>query len=236
MTQLSGFASADDSAHPEPAADDQVLEPAPVAIPEGSGSPTSPAWLGRKAVRITIAAVLGVVLVGAGVGTGIAISGSHTGSAATNNAGAGGALRFPDKLLGLDRNTYTRTGGGSFPAALVAHQVSGLYGAGLPRTPFVAIGGGRLTRAGQSETHFAPAVALNWAQFPGSTDAQEFPAGRAGAGIACAYFSDKTFGTQIACYSIDQTTVFQVSYGGGVASSLRDAAAKTIQIRQALER
>jgi hypothetical protein len=171
------------------------------------------------------------------VGNGIAISGSRTGSgAATSNAGAGGALRFPGKLFGLDRNTYACTGGGGFPAALVAHQVSGLYGAGLPHTPFVAIVGGRLTRAGQSEARVAPAVALNWIQFRGSVDAEGFPADHAGAGIACAYFSDTTFGTQIACYSIDQTTVFQVSYGGGAASTLRDAAAKTIQIRQELER
>ncbi len=94
-----------------------------------------------------------------------------------------------------------------------------------------------MTRAGQSEAHIAPAdMALNAVQFRGSTDAQKFPAGHQGAGIARAYYSESTLGTAIVCYSVDQTTLFHAIYAGGAASSLRDAAAKAIQIRQERER
>jgi hypothetical protein len=187
---------------------------------------------------IAIAAVLAVVLFGAGAGTAIALSGGQPGSgAASSNAGSVGALRLPGKFLGLDRNTDARVSSSGFPAALVAHYVSGVYGADLPHTPTVAVVGGRLTRAGQSEAHIAPAVmALDAVQFRGSTDAQNFPAGHADAGIACTNFSEPTLGMAIACFSVDQTTLLHAIYIGGAASSLQDAAAKTIQIRQELER
>jgi hypothetical protein len=228
MTQPDGSARFDDSLHPQSAADNQVGEPAPPA----------PARLRRKAVVIAIAAVLGLVLFGGGVGTGLAIGGSRTGSAAaTSNADSAGAFRLPARLLGLDRNTYVRSDSSRWPATLIAHTVSGTYGPALPRTRTISVAGGTLTRAAQNEARIAPAdMALADLQFRGSTDAQIFPAGATGAGVACAYWTEPSYGPVIVCFSVDQTTLFEAIYIGGVASSLRDAAGQTIQIRSVLER
>src|SRR5215471_481807 len=188
MTQPGGFARSDDSLHPQSAADDQVGEASPAAASlEAAGFPLAPARLRRKEVVIAMAGVLGLVLFGSGVGTGIAIGGSRTGSAAaSSNAGSDGAFRLPAKLLGLDRNTYVRSDSSRWPTALIAHTVSGTYGAALPHTHTITVAGGRLTPAAQSEARIAPAdMALSELRFRGSTDAQKFPAGATGAGIAC---------------------------------------------------
>lgn len=237
MTQPGGFARSGETLHPEQA-DDQVGDFGLAGSTEGSDSPTPPARFRRKAVVIAIATVLGLVLFGSGVGTGIAIGGSRTGAAgASSDASSGGAFRLPAKLLGLDRNTYVRSDTSRWPKSLIAHTVSGTFGAALPHTHTINIAGGRLTPAAQSEARIAPAdMALSQLQFRGSTDAQKFPAGAAGAGVACANWSEPSYGMVIVCFSVDQTTLFEAIYIGGAASSLSVAAAKTVQIWQDLER
>jgi hypothetical protein len=236
MTQPGDSASSSETLHPEPA-DDRVGDLGPAASTEGSDSPTPPARFRRKAVVIAIATIVGLALFGSGVGTGIAISGSRTGATQASNAGSGNAFRLPAKLLGLDRNTYVRSDNSGWPKSLIARTVSGTYGAALPHTHTINIVGGRLTPAAQSEARIAPAdMALSELQFRGSTDAQKFPAGATGAGVACANWTEPSYGMVIVCFSIDRTTVFEAIYIGGAASSLPDAAAKTVQIRQDLER
>jgi hypothetical protein len=68
----------------------------------------------------------------------------------------------------------------------------------------------------------------------GHADAAAFPPGRAGGILTC--FSDPfQNGRPVQCSWIDQVTAGQVIFEGGYTSTLADAAAKTRQLRDAIE-
>ena len=78
-----------------------------------------------------------------------------------------------------------------------------------------------------------PAQTIDGLKSQGVTDATSFPAGPLGGSLAC---GDKNLGSQpsIICLWADNK-IFGVTFYIGSASSLSDAAAKTIQVRSAVE-
>lgn len=195
-------------------------QPAVSAHPPGSGVPAPDPALWRRfrvgmiaGLVIAVLAVLGFVL-------------QHV--AATSPKGS---LTLPGTLLGLSKNT-------SPPAVAVdraflsqvvsgaqgklLHPVVGAYGS-PPGTRFVVAGGGT---CGTCTPKSAALLRLYSTLLPG---ARLFPSGRNGGILVCAQSS------LIFCWWSDDMTGGLVAYYGGSASSLTDAAAKTNQIRAAVE-
>jgi hypothetical protein len=189
-------------------------------------------------VVIASAVVLGLALLGGGVGIGVAISGgtSNTGSGADSSQRSSAAVvHLPDELLGLDRNTFAVFGMPGNLSNTAAHPESGTYGAAFRHTPTILVQTGGLTKTAKTEARIDPTgMALYVLDMPG---ARSFHGRQKGVGLACVEYVDPHgYGTGFQCYSVDQRAVVYTVYLGGSASSLTDAAAKTTQIRLAVER
>ena len=190
---------------------------------QGTGPP--PARSRRRKVIVIAAAA--VVLIGGGIGLGVALS-------------SGSGPSFPSTLLGLARDT-------SPDAQQLAGQVTSSVGLfqGIIVHPGTAVydnaNQGVVILTGQwSDAAKAaglisntPTQAIDGLKSQGVTDATLFPAGPLGGSLAC---GDKTLGGQpiIICLWTDGK-IFGVTFYVGSASSLSDAAAKTIQVRSAVE-
>lgn len=185
-----------------------------------------PARSRRRKVIVIAAAV--VVLIGGGIGLGFALTSGSSGPS------------FPGSLLGLARDT-------SPDAQQLAGQVTSEVGLfqGIIVHPGTAVydnaNQGLVILTGQwSDAAKAaglvsstPTYAIDGLKSQGVTDATLFPAGPLGGRLVC---GDKTVSGQpiIICLWTD-SKIFGVTFYVGSASSLSDAAAKTIQVRSAVE-
>jgi len=151
-----------------------------------------------------------------------------------------GNIVLPGTLLGLSRYTgpgalalehkienAVQTGSGGILAAPVAAVYGDPHGPGFAVVAGAPCTGGTcvIDTAGQ----FVQALRAN-----GYADARSFPPGPGGDILAChsQAFESPRF---ISCVWIDQVSGGQVVFGGGYTSGLADAAAKTRQIRAAIE-
>ncbi len=149
--------------------------------------------------------------------------------------GAKGSVTLPGTLLGIRENTspaarafdrawvrQVRAGA----QAKILHPVAGYYG--QPGAGFVVAGGGA---CGTCEVRSAAATLRRYRpRFPG---ARLFPPGLNGGTLLCAALPAQ--GAPPACWWYDEKTFGNVVYFGGSASGLAGAAAKTKQIRAAVE-
>jgi hypothetical protein len=179
---------------------------------------------------IAIAAVAtAVVLIAGGIGLGVALSSGSN------------SPPFPSTLLGLARDTSPD-----------AQQVAGQVSSGLGVLQGIIVDPGAaaydntsnqavliLTAQWSDAAKAAGLIsnpsagAIDGLKSQGVTDAILFPAGPHGGSLACGH---QTFDGQpsITCAWTD-AKMFGVAFYFGVASSLSDAAAKTIQVRSAVE-
>ncbi len=147
--------------------------------------------------------------------------------------GARGSVRLPGTLLGVSENTSpaARALDRTFVRRVVVHShakvlhpVADVYG-GSSGPGFVVAGGGA---CGTCAPKSAAATLRRYrTRYPG---ARLFPPGRNGGALICA-----PLGSVFGCWWYDDMTGGAVAYFGGSASGLADAAAKTNQIRAAVE-
>jgi hypothetical protein len=189
----------------------------------GVPAPALPPWR-RTRVRvitgiIAVLAVLGFVL-------------QHLAS-----TGATGSVRLPGTLLGVRENTspaaraFDRTLVTSVGApGKVLHLVAGYYGVqpGAGLAGFGVVSGGLCGTCAPRSA--AGTLRFYRTRFPG---ARLFPPGPNGGTLVCAPVPAQ--GAPSACWWFDEKTSGLVIYLGGSASGLADAAAKTSQIRAAVE-
>lgn len=147
-----------------------------------------------------------------------------------------GSVRLPAALLGLPKYTgpgardldtrYARQAAAGSNGHLV-HVAAAIYGDPSGSGPALLVSGGACaTCAHVSASHEAKSLVAR-----GIADARPFPPGPDGGGLVCG----SARGTVYACTWADPRASGTVVYGGGVASGLADAAAKTRQIRALVE-
>jgi hypothetical protein len=192
--------------------------------PAGAGHPPPPPR-SRRGVLIAIAAVLGVILVAGAVGIGVALHGSSSGS-----------FRLPGKLLGINRSSgplaeqvdeYVRTHLGSDSSYA---QVA-FYGSNSGRG-FVVVAGWPSSAA---QADRVPSVLTTYMRGR-AKDTRSFPPGPAGGALGCGHVTVNRGPIGIVCVWVGKMSIGVVTYEPGFASGLGDAAAKTIQIRAAVDR
>jgi hypothetical protein len=146
-----------------------------------------------------------------------------------------GGLTLPGKLLGLSKATSANathlaatlkreeSSGGN---GRLKNVVAGVYGSTVAKG--IAISGGGICGTCSARS---PSVVRGILTSDGYLDAKSFSGGSKGGTVAC---GSKTNGL-IRCTWVDNSTAGDILYGGGFATSLSDAAAKTNQIRAAIE-
>lgn len=171
-----------------------------------------------------------VVLIAAGIG------GIFAFQKASNTSK--GNITLPGTLLNLPRNT-------SIGAAGLAHVLSrgestnshgrlknvkaGVYGS--PKAAWIAVAGGGICGTCFAKSPGALETGLTNA---GYTNVKSYPAGPKGGSLACGEKAANAT-TLLHCAWVDQSTAGDVLFAGGAASDLADAAAKTNQVRAAIE-
>ena len=183
----------------------------------------------RRKVIVIAAVATAVVLIAGGIGLGVALSSGSSGPS------------FPGTLLGLARDT-------SSDAQQVAGQVSSGLGVfqGIIVDPGAAAyddGSNQavliLTAQWSDAAKAAGLIsntsagAMGGLKSQGVTDATLFPAGPRGGSLACGHLSIDGQSSITCAWADDK--MFGVTFYFGVASSLSDAAVKTIQARSAVE-
>jgi hypothetical protein len=150
-----------------------------------------------------------------------------------------GHLALPDRLLGLSRYSGP-------DAQILEHKIEdaaraasdGNLGAGV--AALYGPAGGGLGVVAAAACSGGPCVVLTAGQLVqalrahGAADARSFSPGPGGAVLVC-YSQTLRGATVIWCYWIDQVAAGEVTFGGGLASGLADAAAKTGRVRAAIE-
>jgi hypothetical protein len=193
------------------------------AIAQGS-APPPPRSRRRKVIVIAAAAV---VLIAGGIGLGVALS-------------SGSSPRFPRTLLGLTRNTGSfaqqatgRAAGAAGAAGIIVHPAAALYGTGALHGMLIVTGHWSAAAKAAGLISDTPARIIDGLKALGVTDATLFPAGPRGGVLACGHRAIGALST-VNCEWADGKNIGDVLYLGS-ASSLGDAAAKTIQVRSAVE-
>jgi hypothetical protein len=184
----------------------------------------------RKPRRWLAPVIIVAVLVVAGIGGLVAFNSlSHTSK---------GKITLPGTLVNLQKNT---SGGATHLAsALMQAEVTSSHGRlkdvkagvyGSPNAAWLAIAGG-----GICGTCFAKSASALEAGLTNSgyTNVGPYPAGPKGGSLVC---GEKAVGakTLLHCAWIDHSTAGDILFAGGAASSLADAAAKSNQVRAAVE-
>ena len=183
---------------------------------------TRPGWRGDWQITVAVA-----VLILVGVGALLWLRNSHH---------AARRVVLPRTLLGLSRAS------GQNAKLLADHLVAdekaswGFLGAPVAAEYRDSAGGGFAIVVGtpcSGGSCMVPTApqAVRDLRAQGESDATSFPPGNAGGVLTC--FS--AVGQGIQCSWIDQTTAAAVVFDGRHASALADAAAKTRQIRDAIE-
>jgi hypothetical protein len=182
--------------------------------------------------KVIVGAISAVVLIAVGTVLGFVLS---------SNGGNGPS--FPSTLLGLTRDTspdaqqgvgqITSEMGGVFQG-FVVNLGAAVYGNGPP-SQGVAVLTGQWSDAAKADGGIpdTSSDAVGELQSDGATDVTVYPPGPKGGGLVC---GDATIGGQstVVCTWVD-AKMFGYTFYFGVASSLSDAAAKTIQVRSAVE-
>jgi hypothetical protein len=150
-----------------------------------------------------------------------------------------GSITLPGTLLNLPR--ATSAGANHLAAVLrkaevtnshgrLSHVMAGVYGS--PVGAWFAVAGG-----GICGTCFAksPSALESGLTSAGYTNVRSFPSGPKGGSLACGLKAANTT-TLLHCAWVDKSTAGDALYAGGAASDLVDAAAKTNQVRAAIER
>jgi hypothetical protein len=196
----------------------------------------------RKRGTIAPSVVAVVTLVGIGAG---ACRSSSPPAAAPSPATAASSLHFRAQLLGLNKNTSSlaQAAARAIISALAADRNNvrpsqdAVYG-GISG-PAIVVVGARFYRAAARAAESVPAAfdmgfAAGLARSTGSTDLRSFPAGPHGGALYC---GDGTLNgvTGITCGWAEKVSEGFVLYLRGSASSLRDAASETNQVRAAIE-
>jgi hypothetical protein len=194
----------------------------------------------RGAIAPSMVAVVTLVAIGAG-----ACRSSSPPAAASSPAAAASSLHFPAQLLGLNQNTSSvaQAATRAFTSALAADRnnvrspQSAFY-SGTSGLAMVVVGArlsGAAARAAESvPAAFDMAFAAALARSTGSTDLRSFPAGPHGGALYCGDGTPSGV-PGITCGWAEKVREGFVLYLRGSASSLRDAASKTNQIRAAVE-
>lgn len=180
----------------------------------------------RKVIVIAAAAV---VLIAGGVGLGVALGSGSSGPP------------FPGMLLGLARDTSpdAQQAAGQMSSELgvfqgiIVHPGAAVYGTGPDQGLVILTAQWSDAARADGLISDKPAQAIGGLKSQGVTDATSFPAGPRGGSLAC---GDKTIDglSSVICDWADGK-MFGVTFYFGSASSLSDAAAKTIQVRSAVE-
>jgi hypothetical protein len=197
----------------------------------GYGQPVPPVYPPAQAEReskrrrwLIITSIAAVIVVAGGILGGV-LAASHP----------KGGLTLPSKLLGLSKATSASA---THLAATLKHDessggngrlknvVAGVYGSTVAKG--IAVAGGGICGTCSAKS---PSVVRGILTSDGYLDAKSFPGGPKGGTVAC---GSKTTGL-IRCTWVDNSAAGDILYGGGFASSLSDAAAKTNQIRAAIE-
>lgn len=160
----------------------------------------------------------------------------------TGPASAVSTIRLPHRLLGLSRSTAAAS------RHITGEMIRRLTASGSPFVrPQAAVYGSfsgpaivMFAADWSSASKPAPGQSLvpfakGFAKTLGSTGARSFPAGPKGGVLECGYSAIKGE-TTIGCGWADDIAGSAVGYLNGAASSLNDAASKTIQVRSAIER
>jgi len=191
---------------------------------DGTGQGTGPTHSRRR--KVIAAAAAAVLVMTGGIALGLALS--------------RGGQSFPSTLLGLARDD-------SADAQQVTGQITAKLGVlqGLIVHPGAAIYGspndgvliltGQWSNAAKADGFISnrSVSAIDGLRSVGVTDAALYPVGSRGGSLAC---GNKTVGGQsgVVCAWAD-AKMFAVTIYFGSASSLSDAAAKTIRVRSAVE-
>jgi len=183
----------------------------------------------RRKVIVIAAVATAVVLIAGGTGLGIALSSGSNGPA------------FPSTLLGLARDTSpdAQQAAGQITSelgvlqGLIVHPGAAVYGTGPDQGMVIVTAPWSDAAKADGLISNVGAGAIDGLKSQGVTDTTSFPAGPRGGSLACGH---KTIGGQpiVACAWADGE-MFGGAFYFGVASSLSDAAAKTIQVRSAVE-
>ncbi len=198
------------------------LEPSPWTV-SGAGFPDRR----RRRRRIVLAVVIATAVVVAIVVAGI-VAASHP----------KGKLVLPATLLGLSKATSASAThlAGQIKAeekagsdGKLSDVVAGVYGS--PVGPQVIVTGGGICGTCSAKSAATQRSRLVAAGYP---NARSFPAGANGGVLACGSRSSQG-STVLRCAWVDDRTAGNVLFGGGVATSLADAAAKTKQVLAAAE-
>jgi hypothetical protein len=192
--------------------------------PTGYGP--APAAKPRRRRLVLVTVVTAVVIV-AGLIAGIALINQPKGS-----------LSLPKQLLGLAKVTSAsagrvasrlRTQEQAGARGKLSGVVAGVYGS--PTVGWLAVSGGGI--CGTCSAKSAAALRSNLAAH-GYPDAATFPAGPKGGVLACGSQASQG-STLIRCTWVDGGTAGDVLFSAGAASDLADGAAKTNQVRTAIE-
>jgi hypothetical protein len=196
---------------------------------QGTGPPPTRSR-DRKVIVIAAAAV---VLIAVGTVLGIVLS-----------SGGSSGQPFPSTLLGLARDTSpdAQQAAGQITSemgvfqGLIVHPGAAVYGSGLDQGVIVMTAQWSDAAKADGLISITPGGARDGLKSRGVTDATLFPAGPRGGSLAC---GDKTFSglPSVICMWVDAKMFGGTFYFGsaGSASGLSDAAAKTIQVRSAVE-
>jgi hypothetical protein len=192
---------------------------------QGTGPPPTRSR-DRKVIVIAAAAV---VLIAVGTVLGIVLSSGSSGQS------------FPSTLLGLARDTSPDaqqaagqiSSGMGVLQGLIVHPGAAVYGSGPDQGVIVATGQWSDAAKADGLISNTPGQAKDGLKSQSVTDAALFPAGPRGGSLACGH---KTIDGQssVICMWAD-SKMFGVTFYFGSASSLSDAAVKTIQVRSAVE-
>jgi hypothetical protein len=174
-------------------------------------------------------AAAAIVLIAVGTVLGIVLSSGSSGPA------------FPGTLLGLARDTSPDaqqaagqiTGELGVLQGLIVHPGAAVYGTGPNQGMLILTAPWSDAAKADGLISNVSAGAIGGLKSQGVTDATSFPAGPRGGSLACGH---KPIGGQssIICAWADDK-MFGAAFYFGFASSLSDAAAKTIQVRSAVE-
>jgi hypothetical protein len=177
---------------------------------------------------VIVIAAAAVVLIAGGIGLGVALSSGSTGPP------------YPRMLLGLARNTGPsaqqaagRVASQARAAGIIVHPAVAVYGTAPLHGMLIVIG---LWSDAAKAAGLIPNTAariVDGLKASGATDAASFSPGPQGAFLACGHRTISGFPT-VMCEWADRKEVVDTTYFGS-ASSLSDAAAKTIQVRSAIE-
>jgi hypothetical protein len=193
-------------------------------FPPGYGQPV------RRPRRWLAPVIVVVALIAAGIGGFVAF---HNASSKSK-----GTITLPGTLLNLPRNTSTSAAGlarvlskgeSTNSHGRLKNVKAGVYGS--PNAAWLAIAGG-----GICGTCFAksPSALETGLTNSGYSNVRSYPAGPKGGSLACGEKTANTT-TLLHCAWVDKSTAGDVLFAGGAASNLADAAAKTNQVRAAIE-